>query len=107
MLKVNGNIYASGDITALSDEKYKNNIITIDNSLDKIEAMRGVYFNKSNDDINKRHIGLIAQEVEKIIPEVIIESEDTGKSIAYGNLIGLLIEGIKELSNKIKILESK
>ena len=107
MLKVNGNIYASGDITALSDEKYKNNIITIDNSLDKIEAMRGVYFNKSNDDSNKRHIGLIAQEVEKIIPEVIIESEDTGKSIAYGNLIGLLIEGIKELSNKIKILESK
>jgi hypothetical protein len=107
MLKVNGNIYASGDITALSDEKYKNNIINIDNPLSKIEALRGVYFNKTNDSNNKRHLGLIAQEVEKIIPEVIIESEETGKSIAYGNLVGLLIEAVKELSNKIKILESK
>ena len=106
-LKVLGNIYASGDITALSDERYKNNITNIDNALSKVESMRGVYFTRNDNNSKKRHLGLIAQEVEKIIPEVIIDSEITGKSIAYGNLVGLLIESIKELSNKIKILENK
>ena len=107
MLKVNGNIYASGDIVALSDEKYKNNIISINDPLQKVESLRGVYFNRNDVNPSKRSIGLIAQEVEQIIPEVIINSVESGKSIAYGNLVGLLIEAIKELSNKIKILENK
>jgi len=107
MLKVYGNIYASGDITALSDEKFKYNISPIDNALNKVEKLSGVYFNRNDINNDKRYIGLIAQDVEKIIPEVITNSDLTGKSIAYGNLVGLLIEAIKELSEKIKKLENK
>lgn len=106
-VKVDGNLYVSGDITGLSDIKYKNNIIAIDNALEKVENLKGVYYNRTDLIETKRHIGLIAQDVEKIIPEVVINSEDTGKSIAYGNLIGLLVEAIKDLSNKIKVLENK
>jgi hypothetical protein len=104
-LKVLGNIYASGDITALSDERFKKNIEPITNALYKVEQLNGVYFNRINVLDKKKYIGLIAQEVEKIVPEVITDSSISGKSIAYGNLVSLLIESIKELSEKIKYIE--
>ena len=79
----------------------KKNIEIIENPLDKINKLRGVYFNYINND-NRRQIGMIAQEVEKIIPEVVYMTNEDTKAIAYNNLIGLLIEGIKELSDIIK-----
>ncbi len=100
-IKVDGNIYVSGNVIGLSDLNMKKNIEIIENPLDKIEKLRGVYFNYKNND-DRRQIGMIAQEVENIIPEVVYMTNDDTKAIAYNNLIGLLIEGIKELSYLIK-----
>jgi hypothetical protein len=100
-IKVDGNIYVSGNVIGLSDINLKKNIKIIENPLDKINKLRGVYFNYINND-NRRQIGMIAQEVEKIIPEVVYMTNEDTKAIAYNNLIGLLIEGIKELSDIIK-----
>ena len=104
-LKVNGNVFVSGYITGLSDIRYKTNITDISNPLDKLEKLKGVYYNLLNDE--KRSIGLIAQEVERIIPEVVYTNTDDTKSIAYGNMIALLIESIKEINLRIKKLEEK
>jgi len=97
-----GNIVASGTITgqdliATSDKRLKQNIQTVDSALDKVSKLRGVYFTRNGSE--KRNIGLIAQEIEEILPEVVYtdESPEQIKSVAYGNIIGLLIEAIKEL----------
>jgi len=103
--KVNGNMYVSGYITGLSDIRYKTNISDIYEPLNKVEQLKGIYYNLLNDD--KRSIGLIAQDVEKIIPEVVYTNKDEIKSIAYQNLVALLIEAVKELNVKIKKLEEK
>lgn len=99
-----GNFTALQNITAYSDERLKSNISTISNALDKVKALRGVEFDKDE----KHNIGVIAQEVRKVIPEVVHESADENKtlSVAYGNLIGLLIEAIKELSKKVENLKN-
>lgn len=99
-LEVTGAILASGEISAFSDERLKTNIKTIDDALNKVLALRGVYFDKDN----KKNIGVIAQEVEKIIPEVVSNTGEY-KAVAYANIVGLLIESIKELTAKVETLE--
>ena len=89
-----GNLSAS-EVTATSDEKLKSDIKTIENGLDKVMKMRGVSFTKQAE----KGIGVIAQEVEKIIPEVVHDGEY--KSVAYGNMVGVLIEAIKELKTEL------
>ena len=106
MLKVNGRIFSSDDITAFSDEKYKTNIITIDDALNKVNNLRGVYFNRVDLKDSRRHTGVIAQEIYKILPEVVSTSDVEGLSVAYGNVVGLLIEAIKELSEKVDRLQN-
>ena len=96
------NVTASGYIDSSSDLKIKTNIKTIENALDKVLKLRGVEFDRV--DKNERQIGVIAQEVEKIIPEVV--HGDNLKSVSYGNLVGLLIEAIKELKKEINELKS-
>jgi hypothetical protein len=89
-----------------SDERIKSNIKTIENALDKTLLLRGVEFNLNIEPERKR-IGLIAQEVELIIPEVVRTSEEDGlKSIEYQNIVGLLVEAIKQLNNKVTNLEN-
>lgn len=100
-------IYAGGDITALSDVRHKENIETVDSALEKINSLRGVYYTRK-DTPGIRKLGVIAQEVEEVIPEV-ISTDDTPekkKSVAYGNIVGLLIEGIKEQQKIIKAQQS-
>jgi hypothetical protein len=92
---LNGSFTASGNITAFSDERLKDNILTIDNALDKVSQMRGVTFTKDD----KLSSGIIAQELEKIAPELVHDGEY--KSIAYGNVVGYLIEAIKELKERL------
>jgi hypothetical protein len=104
-LDVKGTIRATGDIIAYSDARVKENIKTIDNALNKIDKLRGVEFNKIGEDI--KSIGVIAQEIEKVIPEVVREDDKGMKSVAYGNISGLLIEAIKELKAEIDLLKSK
>ena len=90
-----GTITAGGDITAFSDERLKSDIETIDNALDKVMNMRGVSFTKQAE----KGVGVIAQEVEKVLPEVVSDGEY--KSVAYGNMVGVLIEAIKELKSEL------
>ena len=92
---LSGNFTATGNITAYSDERLKDNILTIDNALDKVSQMRGVTFTKDD----KLSSGIIAQELEKIAPELVHDGEY--KSIAYGNVVGYLIEAIKELKERL------
>ena len=94
-LDVNGTIYASGDIIALSDVRKKTDIATIDNALNKINNLRGVYFKTSMNE--KRNVGVIAQEIEEVIPEVVLTDNNGYKGVAYGNITGVLIQGIREL----------
>ena len=100
-LNVSGNLYAGGTLLS-SDRRFKKDIITVDNALDKVLKLRGVYYywrqkdfpNKNFDD--KLELGLIAQEVETIIPEVVGESADGYKGVEYSKLVALLVEAIKE-----------
>jgi len=96
-LVVNGDIYATGDVTASSDRRLKTDIKRIENALDKVCAIGG-YTYMMND---KPSTGLIAQEVLEVLPEVVHGSEETSYSLAYGNIIGLLVEAVKELKEKI------
>lgn len=98
-LNVNGNIGLTGNIYTNSDLRLKNNVSTINNALEKIINCRGVNFNYLNE--SKISIGVIAQEIEKIIPEV-VETQGNGfKTVNYLSIIGVLIESIKELNYKI------
>jgi hypothetical protein len=103
--KVNGNVFASGEIYSSSDIRLKTNISNINEPIKKIEQLNGVYYNLISNE--KRCIGLIAQEVEKIIPEVVYTNIDNTKAIAYTNMVGLLVESIKELSSRIGVIEEK
>ena len=104
-LHVNGKILATDDITAFSDERLKENIETIPNALEKVSQLRGVEFTRK--DTGEKSIGVIAQEIEKIIPEVVstTSNEAEMKSVAYGNVVGLLIEAIKDLQQEVEELK--
>jgi hypothetical protein len=102
-LDVNGTIRATGDVIAYSDERVKENIKTIDNSLEKVNKLRGVEFNKIGED--KKSVGVIAQEIEKILPEVVRTDDEGMKSVAYGNVVGVLIEAVKELTKEVEELK--
>ena len=117
-LHVNGAIYATGDITAYytSDKRLKNNIVKIDDALEKVRWLNGVKFDWNKDAISNlvdvgpkpdNDIGLIAQDVEKIFPEVVTERADGYKAVDYSRLVPVLIEAIKELSYRVNILEAE
>ena len=98
-----GRVY--GNFIGYSDERLKSNIQTIDNALLKVQELRGVTFTFISD--NTRDIGLIAQEVEYIIPEAVKENElNNTKGINYSCLVGLLVQAVKELNNKVIKLEN-
>jgi hypothetical protein len=100
-----GALTATGDITAFSDQRLKTNITTIDNALNKVTQLRGVTFIKDD----KPGLGVIAQEIQKVFPELVHEANDEMKtlSVAYGNIVGVLIEAIKELKAEIDELKGK
>ena len=95
-----GTFTATGDVVAYSDQRLKTDIKTLDGS--KVYKMRGVEFIKDG----KQSSGVIAQELEKIAPEL-VNSDSEYKSVAYGNISGYLIEAIKELKQEIEELKSK
>tara|TARA_R110001632_G_scaffold207954_3_gene332229 strand:+ start:449 stop:2443 length:1995 start_codon:yes stop_codon:yes gene_type:complete len=95
-----GNFTASGNVTAYSDERLKSDIVTIPNALETVSKLRGVNFIKDG----KASTGVIAQEVQKVIPEVVLEGEEY-LSVAYGNLVGVLIEAVKELKEEVQQLK--
>ena len=98
-----GDLTAGGNITALSDRTLKSNITTISDALNKVDSLRGVEFDWIES--GGHGIGVIAQEVEEVIPEVVLTHMGL-KSVAYGNLIAVLIEAIKDQNKRIKLLEA-
>lgn len=101
-----GSFTATGNIAAFSDEKLKSNVRTVDGALELVSKMRGVRYEKDG----REEVGVIAQEIEKILPEVVSEvkmEDDTYKTVAYGNIVGVLIEAIKELRAEIEELKGK
>ena len=114
-IDTSGNLTCAGNITAYSDVRLKTNIETFTKALDTVKQLRGVRFEWI--DSGKKSIGLIAQEVELVLPELIITSEKTNidtkdvldniKSLDYSKIIGVLIEAIKELNNKVETLQEQ
>ena len=117
-----GEIRATNNITAFySDERLKDVIGEIDNALDKVRALRGVYYTENaaakdlGYDNNRRQVGVIAQDVEKVLPEAVREKTldlldgKTYKTVEYDSIHGLLINCIKELKKEIisLLLEGK
>tara|TARA_R110000737_G_scaffold155920_1_gene184704 strand:- start:1092 stop:2789 length:1698 start_codon:yes stop_codon:yes gene_type:complete len=96
----NGSFTASGNITAYSDERLKSDIVTIPNALETVCKLRGVNFIKDGE----ASTGVIAQEVQKVIPEVVLQGDEY-LSVAYGNLVGVLIEAVKELKAEVETLK--
>ena len=105
--RTTGNFTATGNVTGYSDETLKDNIKTIPDALDKVTQLRGVEFDRNDIEGNPHQIGVIAQEVEKVIPEVVTTHDDGIKSVAYGNLVGVLIEAIKELKEEVNELKAR
>jgi hypothetical protein len=104
-LSVTGTITATGDITAFSDIRTKMGVETINEALYKVKQLRGVsYVSKFN---MEDRIGVIAQEVERVVPEVVFTHSNGLKSVAYQNLVGLLIEAIKDLEERVSELEHR
>ena len=93
------------NVTAYSDERLKDNIETLTDGLDKVEQLRGVTYTRDE----RENIGVIAQEVEKILPEIVLTADDEmgTKSVDYSRLTAVLIEAVKDLSAKVKELEGK
>ena len=95
----------NNNVTAFSDERLKDNIETLEDGLAKVEQLRGVTYTRDG----KENIGVIAQEVEKILPEIVLTADDEmgTKSVDYSRITAVLIEAVKELSAKVKELENK
>lgn len=113
-LNVQGSIVASGDITAfgaVSDERLKTNVLTIDNALARVLAIDGVTFawNDAAAAIEKTgaDVGVLAQQVESVFPEVVVTRDNGYKAVYYEKLVPLLIEAIKELNNKVDALSKQ
>ena len=104
-LDVNGTVRAVEFIYTSSDSRLKENIKTIINPLDKVTALRGVTFDWKNS--NSSSLGLIAQEVENIFPEIVSTDDEGFKSIQYSSLVAPLIEAVKEQQKQISSLESR
>jgi hypothetical protein len=100
---VSGSIVADSDITAYSDERLKSNVQLIENAMAKVNDLDGFTYDMEDKEGNVigRKTGVIAQHVQKVLPEAVIEDEDGYLSVAYGNMMGLAINAIKELSSAL------
>ena len=99
-----GDFTASGDITAYSDDSLKTNVQVIDGALGRVEAIRGVTFERIED--GSVSTGVIAQELEAVLPEAVKTDANGVRHVAYGNITGLLIEAVKELSAQVAELKA-
>jgi len=101
-----GDITVAGTLIESSDQRLKSDIQPITNAVDKVMALGGYTYNKEDNDT--RRTGVIAQEVLEVLPEAVTQNEETGYyNVAYGNMVGLLIEAIKEQQKEIEELKKK
>ena len=106
-VRVGGNVLAN-NVSIPSDLQFKKNIVPIPSALEKIQKIKGVYFKWK--DITKDediHVGVIAQDVEKVFPELVVADSEGMKAVAYANLVAPLIEAVKEQQTQIKELQQE
>ena len=102
------NMTIQGTLTQNSDARTKENVIEISDCISKVKAMRGVYYNRTDFNTEVTKVGVIAQEVEAVLPELVLESPETGlKSVAYSELTSVLINAIKEQQEIIEDLKTR
>jgi hypothetical protein len=105
---VTGAIYSTGDIVAYSDVRKKTDIVTIDSAISKVKEMRGVFYTRIDDEEKVRQVGVIAQEMNEVLPEAVTYASDIDEyGVKYGNIVGVLIEAIKEQQKEIDELKAK
>ena len=97
----------NNDVTAFSDKRLKTDISNIENGLDKVMRMQGVHYKRNDVENAKPQIGVLAQDMEAIVPEVVLTADDEmqTKSVDYGKLVSVLIEAVKELKAEINELK--
>jgi len=102
------NMTINGTLTQNSDIRVKENIVEIGDCIGKVKAMRGIYYNRTDFNTEVTKVGVIAQEVETVLPEIILEAPDTGlKSVAYAELTAVLINAVKEQQEIIENLTTR
>jgi hypothetical protein len=103
---VDGIVYATSEVYAYSDRRKKKDIVTVDNALNKVLELRGVYYKRTDNPVlnsdtwnpDQQHIGVIAQEVNPIVPEVVTYNKEQDEfGVSYGNFAGLFIEAFKDI----------
>ena len=100
-----GTITATADVVAYSDRRVKENISTINDALNKVLSLRGVTYNRTDKEDKSEKIGVIAQEIQEILPQVVQEQEDGMLGVSYGNITAVLIEAVKEQQTQIEELK--
>tara|TARA_Y100000389_G_C17468108_1_gene527607 strand:- start:112 stop:2973 length:2862 start_codon:yes stop_codon:yes gene_type:complete len=103
-ISVDGRLYTTGGVASLSDRRVKQEIELIREPIEKIKQISGYTYFRS--DLKKMDTGLIAQEVEQILPEVIEIGNNDYKTISYGNMTGLIVEAIKNIDKRLEVLEN-
>lgn len=106
-LDMSGNMTVAGDVTAYSDARVKENVQTVENALDKTLRLRGVTYTRTDSDDKKTKLGVIAQEIMEVLPEVVNQDNAGMYNVSYGNIVGVLIEAIKEQQQQIEELKAK
>ncbi len=111
-LWVDGDTYTAGEYFYTSDLTSKSNIQSIDSSIEKLSSIQGISFQWDEEKVAKgsdtrRHMGVIAQEVETVFPELVREDFDGKKAVNYSGLIPVLLEAIKEQQSQIESLEQR
>lgn len=100
-----GNTVATGNVSAYSDIRLKEDIKQLAGALKMVRAIRGVKYRRK--DTGERQVGVIAQEVQAVLPELVQEDARGTLSVAYGNMAGLLVEAVKELADRVDALEGR
>ena len=107
-LDMSGNLVATGNVTAYSDARLKDNIKPISNALTKLDKISGNTYTRNDlEDTDKKYAGVIAQEVEAVLPEAVVEADDGTKAVDYNATIALLIEAVKELKAEVNKLKGE
>lgn len=104
---LDADLVVDGEVISLSDENFKENIIDIDttSALEVVKGLRPVYYNMIGSEENDRRVGFIAQEVEKLLPEVVYDADGV-LHLSYGNMIAVLTSALQDALNRIEELEN-
>ena len=106
-LRPNGSLTLNGTLTESSDSKLKQNVVTLSDSLTKVNKLRGVEYDRIS--TGEKEIGVIAQEVQTVFPELVstFDENDGTLGVKYTHLTAALIEAIKELTTEVNTLKTK